>query len=93
MLYIMPENRGKRMIGNVRTFIEKQRNNESMKENANENLKIGSIFLMSFALSGALIASSFMSVNLLRPYTTYIIKKVAKIGFKRIFLLNSRKEK
>ena len=68
MLYKVPVKRGKRRIGSVKTFTIKTRSNEIIKEKTNENLKIDSIFLTSCALSGALIASSFISVNLFTPY-------------------------
>ena len=62
-----------------------------MKDTINENLKTDFIFLISLALSGALIASSFKSVNLLNPYMLNVIKKVAR----RIFspnVLNNKQE-
>jgi len=80
-------------MGSVRTFTEKPRSNESMKEKINENLKTGSIFLISFALSGALIASSFKSVNLFNPYMLNVIKKVAKISSKANILNNKQKNR
>ena len=93
ILYKVPENRGKRRTGSVRTFTKNPRSSESMKEKTNENLKTGSIFLISSALSGALIASSFMSVNLLRPYMLNMIRKVARIIFKSNILNNKQKNR
>lgn len=90
-LYKVPENRGKRRKGSVRTFTEKPRSNESMKDTINENLKTDFIFLISLALSGALIASSFKSVNLLNPYMLNVIKKVATRIFKSN-ILNKKQE-
>ena len=89
-LYKVPENRGKRRMGSVRTFTENARSNESMKEKINENLKTGSIFLISFALSGALIVSSFKSVNLFNPYMLKVTKKVARTIFKPNVLNNKQ---
>jgi len=93
ILYKVPENRGKRRTGNVRTFTKNPRSSESMKEKTNENLKTGSIFLISSALSGALIASSFISVNLLIPYMLNMIRKVARIIFKSNILNNKQKNR
>ncbi len=91
-LYKIPRNKGNKRTGNVRTFTINPRNKESIKEKNTENLKIDSNFVMIFTLSGLLIASSFISVNLFNPYMLYVIKKVIRPVFK-MNTLNNKPEK
>jgi hypothetical protein len=87
-LYKVPRNKGNRRTGNVRIFSKNPSTNESMKEMTIKNLKIDSIFLMLFTLSGRFIASSLMSVNLFNPYMPNVIKKVTIAIFKTKILYN-----
>ncbi len=77
MLYRIPENKGKRIIGSIKTFTKNPKIKVSIKERATENLKTYPNFLMILALSGLLTASSFISVNLFNPYVLNVTKKVS----------------
>lgn len=85
-------NRGKRRIGTHNQSCKVPRSRESANENSRKRLKIFSFPLIYLALSGELMASSFISVSLLSPYTPVIEKNVAKIKF-NTNILNNKQEK
>ena len=63
-------------MGRVNTLSRNPRTSERKNDTATDILKISSIFLIAFALSGAFIESSLKSVNLFNPYVLNVVKKV-----------------
>ena len=72
----MPRSKGKRRMGKAKILSKNPRTSERKNDIATDILKINSIFLMAFALSGVFIESSFKSVSLFKPYVLNVVKKV-----------------
>ena len=84
---------GKRRIGTHKISCKKPKNKEIVSENSKKKIKTFSFPLIYLDLSGALTASSLISVSLLRPYMLNVMKKKLRSIFKIGVVLNNKNEK